>query len=346
MRALQYTTIGSPPEVQEIERPRPGPGEVLLKIAAAGICHSDSFVMSLPEDQFTYDLPLTLGHEGAGWIEELGDGVAGFEIGELVAVYGPWGCGTCRPCSQGEENYCLYAERDGIHPPGLGAPGAIAEYMIVDDPRHLIRIGGLDPVEVVSLTDAGLTPYHAIKAEMADLFPGSVAVVIGAGGLGHVGIQILRAVTGTTVVALDVSQDKLDLAEQVGAHHTMLSDEHAAQRIRELTDGVGADVVFDFVGAPPTVETARAAVRKNGAISIIGIGGGLLPTGFFSVPYGARVRTPYWGTRAELIEVFDMARSGQVTVHTERYSLDDAPSAYDSMHAGTLRGRAVVVPHN
>jgi len=346
MRALQYVAIGRPPEVRDVERPTPGPGEVLLKIAAAGVCHSDSFIMSLPEEQFGYDLPLTLGHEGAGWVDELGEGVTGFELGELVAVYGPWGCGVCRPCSLGEENYCLRAERDGIHPPGLGAPGAIAEYMIVDDPRHLIRIEGLDPVEVVSLTDAGLTPYHAVKAELHDLFPGSVAVVIGAGGLGHVAIQILRALTGATVVALDVAEDKLELAGQVGAHHTMLSDEHAAEKIRQLTDGVGADVVFDVVGAPPTVEIARAAVRKNGAISIIGIGGGLLPTGFFSTPYGARVRAPYWGTRSELIEVFDLARAGKVAVHTERHRLEDSPGIYDRMHAGAIRGRAVVVPHD
>ncbi|HZH23104.1 MAG TPA: zinc-binding dehydrogenase, partial [Geodermatophilus sp.] len=168
--------------------------------------------------------------------------------------------------------------------------------------------------------------------------------VIGAGGLGHVGIQVLRAVTGATVVALDISEEKLALASEVGAHHVLRSDPSAVEAIRSLTGGVGAQAVFDFVGAAPTVEIARKTVAMDGVVQIVGIGGGLLPTGFFSTPMGASVRAPYWGTRTELMEVLDLARAGAVHVEVEKYTLDEAPEAYRRLHEGAVRGRAVVIP--
>ncbi|MCZ2839901.1 NAD(P)-dependent alcohol dehydrogenase [Modestobacter sp. VKM Ac-2985] len=344
MRAVQYRTIGGDPEVVEIPTPEPGPGQVRLRVTAAGLCHSDSFVMSLPAEQYTYGLPLTLGHEGAGVVDALGEGVTGVELGASMAVYGPWGCGQCHACARGAENYCTRAAALGIAPPGLGAPGALAEYLIVDDVRHLVPLGDLDPVASVSLTDAGLTPYHAIVSSLAALPAGSTAVVIGAGGLGHVAIQILRAITGATVIALDVNEEKLMLARQVGAHHAIPSDDSAVEAIRSLTGGVGAQAVFDIVGAPATLEIARQTVAIDGVVQIVGIGGGVLPTGFFSTPFGASVRAPYWGTRTELMEVLDLARSGAIHVEVERYSMDQAPEAYRKLHDGTLRGRAVVVP--
>ncbi len=342
MRAVQYRSVGSEPEVVEIPTPEPGPGQVRLKVTAAGLCHSDEFVMSLPEGAFP--LPMTLGHEGVGVVDALGEGATGVSVGDPVAVYGAWGCGVCHACARGAENYCPRASSLGIQPPGLGAPGALAEYLIVDDVRHLVPLGDLDPVAAVSLTDAGLTPYHAIVSSLGALPAGSTAVVIGVGGLGHVGIQILRAITGATVIALDVSEEKQKLAREVGAHRALHSDESAVAAIRDLTGGVGAQVVFDFVGAPPTLEIARQSVAMDGVIQIVGIGGGTLATGFFSTPYGATVRAPYWGTRAELIEVLDLARAGAIRVETERFTLEEAPEAYRRLHEGTIRGRAVVVP--
>jgi propanol-preferring alcohol dehydrogenase len=344
MKAVQYREVGKGPEVVEIDVPEPGPGQIRLKVTAAGLCHSDWFIMDLPEEQYIYGLPLTLGHEGAGIADKLGDGVTGITLGESYAIYGPWGCGVCRNCAQGMENYCTRAAELGIAPPGLGAPGAMAEYIIVDDARHLVPLGDLDPIETVSLTDAGLTPYHAIKAAQHKLFPGATALVVGVGGLGHVGIQIIRAISQATVIAVDVSDDKLELAREVGAHHTVLSGPDTAARVRELTGGLGADAVFDFVGAQPTIDTARASVAVDGFIHIVGIGGGLLPTGFFSTPFGAAVRAPYWGSRSELIEVLDLARSGALSVHVERYGIEDAVEAYGRLHHGEVRGRAVVVP--
>lgn len=344
MKAVQYREIGKGPEVVDIAMPEPGPGQIRLKVTAAGLCHSDWFVMDLPEEQYTYGLPLTLGHEGAGVVDKLGDGVEGIAVGDAYAIYGPWGCGLCHECSQGRENYCPYAADLGIAPPGLGAPGAMAEYVIVDDRRHLVALGDLDPVETVSLTDAGLTPYHAIKAAQHKLYPGSVAVVMGIGGLGHVGIQIIRAISAATVVAVDVSDEKLDLAKEVGAHHTVISDAEAADRIRELTGGLGAQTVFDFAGVQPTIDLAKAVVAIDGFVHIVGIGGGLMTAGFFATPFGAAVRAPYWGSRSELIETLDLARVGAVSVHVERYGFDDAVTAYRRLHEGEVRGRAVIVP--
>jgi len=347
MRALQYTKIGQAPEVVEIPKPSVGPGQVLLKVTAAGVCHSDEYVMSLSEEEYTaggYPLPLTLGHEGAGIVEELGEGVEHLQVGDAVAVYGPWGCGRCLPCSQGKENYCLNAAAEGIKPPGLGAPGSMAEYMIVDDPRHLAPLGDLDPVANVSLTDAGLTPYHAIKQSLPKLGAGSYAVVIGTGGLGHVAIQILKALTGAQIIALDVSDEKLELAQHVGAHHTVLSDENAVEGVKAITGERGAQAVFDFVGAVPTLKTATAVVGAEGDLTVVGIGGGTLEYGFGTIAYDVAVRIPYWGSRSELVEVLDLARNGQVSVETQQYSLDDGPKAYEALHAGTVRGRAVIVP--
>jgi len=347
MKALQYTKIGQHPEVVEIEKPTPGPGQVLLRVTAAGVCHSDEFVMGLSEEDYTaggYPLPLTLGHEGAGVVDELGEGVEHLQVGDAVAVYGPWGCGRCRPCSQGKENYCVNAAAEGIKPPGLGAPGSMAEYMIVDDPRHLVPLGDLDPVENVSLTDAGLTPYHAIKTSLPKLGAGTFAVVIGTGGLGHVGIQILKALSGAQVIALDVSDEKLELATHVGADHVLISDADAADGIRELTGGLGADAVFDFVGVAPTIALATSVAATEADVTIVGIGGGTAQVGFGSIAYDAAVRVPYWGSRSELIEVLELARAGRVSVETQRYSLDDGPKAYEALAAGTVRGRAVIVP--
>ncbi len=347
MKAVQYRTFGAAPEVVEIDRPSPGPGEVLLQMRAAGLCHSDSFIMNVPADQYSFGtLPLTLGHEGAGVVAELGAGVSGVSVGQAVAVYGPWGCGTCRACAAGHENYCERAAELGIMPPGLGAPGAMAEYMVVDSARHLVDIGDLDPAIAAPLTDAGLTPYHAIKGSLAKLGAGSTAVVVGVGGLGHLAIQMIKALSAARVIAFDVEQSKLDLAMASGADHVMTSaDPHALAVVRELTDGRLAQAVFDFAGFQSSVDLARQLVGVGGDLRIVGIGmgGASVPVGFFVTPYEVNVGVTYWGYRHELIEVLDLAHSGLLSVHVERFGVDEAPEAYRRLHDGTLSGRAVVV---
>lgn len=346
MKALQYTTPGAEPEVTEIEKPSPGPGEVLLKITAAGVCHSDDFIMNLPAEQIANGLPLTLGHEGAGIVAEIGDGVTGLELGTSVLVYGAWGCGTCWHCSRGEENYCPRAAELGIVPPGLGSPGAIAEYMIVDSPRHLVPIGDLDPVTTVPLTDAGLTPYHAIKRSLHKLRGGSTAVVIGAGGLGHVAIELLRHLSPARVVALDVNEEKLEFARSVGAHEAVLSDGSAIENVRALTGPGGAALVLDFVGFQPTIDIAMGVAGVASDVTIVGIGDFVAhaKVGFGQSPWEVSVTAPYWGSRSELIELVDLAHQGVFDIAVERFALDDAVEAYRKLAAGTLRGRAVIVP--
>lgn len=341
MRALQYREFGAHPEVVEIDRPVPGAGEVLLRMTAAGACHSDEFIMTTPADQYAFaPLPLTLGHEGAGIVAELGPGTVGVEVDDAVLVYGPWGCGVCHACSQGSENNCV----KGIAAPGIYRPGTMAEYMIVDDVRHLVPLGGLDPIPGVSLTDAGLTPYHAVKPSITRLIPGTTALVIGVGGLGHVGVQLLKALTQATIIAVDVNPASVEHALELGADHAFASDADTASRIRELTAGRGADVVFDYVGAPVTAELAQATVSIAGEIVMVGVSTGAVSVGYLTVPFDVSVRVVNWGTRSELIEVVELARRGAIEIAVEEFSMDDAPEAYERLHAGKIRGRAVVVP--
>lgn len=344
MRALQYTAIGKPPEIREVSVPEPGPGEVLLKMTAAGVCHSDEYFMSLPAEKFTFELPLTLGHEGAGIVAGLRGAATGVKEGDSVAVYGAWGCGNCRACATGAENYCTNAAAMKIPWPGFDAPGFMAEYILVPSSRHLVPLGELDPVRNVPLTDAGLTPYHAIKPSLPKLVPGSSAVVIGVGGLGHLAIQMLRVLTSAQVIALDIGEDKLAFAREVGAHAAFRSDPSSVEVVRDLTSGRGADAVFNFVGIQATADLAAKLVGRGSDIVMVGLGPGVVPVSVDTLPGGTSVRAPVWGTRPELIEVLDLARSGAIKVETERFSLDNGPEAYERLHARTLRGRAVLVP--
>jgi propanol-preferring alcohol dehydrogenase len=347
MRALQLVEWQQPPQVREVPEPEPGPGEVLVRIGAAGACHSDlHLIHDFAPGTMPWPLPFTLGHENAGWVAGLGDGVRGIEVDTPVAVYGPWGCGLCARCVQGLENYCERAADFVGAGGGLGADGGMATYMTVPSPRHLVPLGDLDPVLAAPLTDAGLTPYHAIKRSLALMVPGSTVVVIGVGGLGHMAVQILRALGPATVVAIDRSEDSLLLATEVGAHHTFLPGPSATDEVRALTRGQGADVVLDFVGVDETLALGASLVRPLGHLTCVGIGGGSLPFSFFTVPYECSLASTYWGSIPELVEVIALGQRGLIEAKVERVTLDGAVGAYDSMHAGTLHGRAVVVPDN
>jgi propanol-preferring alcohol dehydrogenase len=344
MRALRLVDWKHRPELTEIADPEPGPGEVRVRIGAAGACHSDLHLIDDFEDGMVpWGPPFTLGHENAGWVETLGAGASGLEVGEPVAIYGPWGCGRCHRCAQGMENYCVH-QADGAAGGGLGRDGGMAELMIVPDARFLVPIGDLPPVDAAPLTDAGLTPYHAVKRSLPLLGPGATAIVVGAGGLGHMAVQILDALTPARVVAVDRRVEALDLAAKVGAHDTALFDDDALGVVRGITRGVGADVVLDFVGSDETLKFGAAAARSLGHLTVVGIAGGTLPLGFFTVPYELSVATTYWGSRPELIEVIDLARTGKIRPHVDLFGLDEAADVYDRMRAGTLAGRGVVVP--
>jgi alcohol dehydrogenase, propanol-preferring len=345
MQAVQLTAWKAPPELRDVTEPEPGPGQVLVRIAAAGACHSDlHLIHDFEAGLLPYELPFTLGHENAGTVEAVGAGVEHLDVGEPVAVYGPWGCGRCWRCHQGAENYCERAAEIGAAGGGLGRDGGMAELMLVPQARWLVPLDDLDPVEAAPLTDAGLTPYHAVKRSLPQLTAGSTAVVIGAGGLGHLGIQILKAMSAAQVVAVDLKQEALDLATSVGADHAVPSDDNAAAAIRDLSGGKGADLALDFVGAATTVALAAQVTRSLGHATIVGIGGGTFPFGFFALPYEVSLATTYWGTLPELAEVLDLARRGLISAHIERYPLADALTAYEKLHAGEVEGRAVIVP--
>jgi propanol-preferring alcohol dehydrogenase len=297
--------------------------------------------------QLPWSPPFTLGHENAGWVDKLGAGVSEFEVGQPVAVYGPWGCGTCPHCLLSVENYC---ENPSAAPVpggggGLGTDGGMAEYILLPSARHLVPLpDGLNPVQAAPLTDAGLTPYHAIRRSWPKLLPDATAVVIGVGGLGHMGIQILKATTAASVIATDTRPDALELARECGADVTISASDTAAQEIRDATGGRGADVALDFVGSQDTLALAAGVTRVMGDLTIIGIGGGTLPVSFFSIPYEASVQTTYWGSRQELAEVLNLAARGLVRPAVTTFSLDQAITAYEQLEARRLDGRAVIVP--
>ena len=343
MRALRLVGFQREPELMEIPEPTPGPGEVVIKVGGAGACHSDLHLLWDMDASAIWPLPMTLGHENAGWVHALGAGVTGFSEGDAVAVYGAWGCGVCARCSVGMENYCEQPSLVGGG--GLGADGGMADYLLVPSARHLVPLPkGLDPVTAAPLTDAGLTPYHAIRRSWPKLTPDATCVMIGVGGLGHIGVQIARATTAAQVIAVDVKPEALELARKVGAHHAVLSDENAAQTIRDLTGGRGADVVLDFFGSTETLNLARGVARVLGDVTIVGIGGGEVPLGFFTQPYEVTMTTTYWGSRPELAELLALASSGQISSESSIYTLDNAAKAYADLHNGTVTGRAVVVP--
>jgi propanol-preferring alcohol dehydrogenase len=345
VRALQFIDWKTAPELREVPDPEPGPGEVVVRIGGAGACHSDLHVM----DEFEpgtvpFEPPFTLGHENAGWVHALGAGVTGVEVGEPVAVYGPWGCGRCERCRLGMENYCVRSAEIGAAGGGLGRHGGMADYMLVPDARLLVPLGDLDPVVAAPLTDAGLTSYHAVARSRSLLGPGTSAVVIGVGGLGHVAVQILRAITPASVIAVDQRQEALSLAADSGAHHTVLAGDDAAEQVLEATRGRGAELVLDVVGLDATLQLAAAVVRPLGHLTIVGIGGGTLPVNFFSVPYEASVATTYWGSVTELMDVITLAQQGRIEARVTTYSLDEAVRAYDRLRDGAVRGRAVITP--
>ena len=348
MRALRLMAWKSEPEFVEVPAPQAGPGQVVIRVGGAGACHSDLHLMhDFDAGQLPWGPPFTLGHENAGWVHEVGDGVRGVQIGQPVAVYGPWGCGTCERCRAGVETYCENPAATSVPGGGggLGLDGGMAEFMLVPDARFLVPLPeGLDPVAAAPLTDAALTPYHAVRRSWHKLPPGSTAVVIGVGGLGHLAVQILKATTAALIIAVDTRPEALKLAEACGADITLASGDTTATDIRLATGGRGADVILDFVGADATLALGAKAARTVGDLTIVGIAGGTLPVSFFSLPYETSVQTTYWGSRPELAEVLTLAARGLVRPTVTTFPLEHAADAYAKLAAGELSGRAVITP--
>jgi propanol-preferring alcohol dehydrogenase len=343
MIAYRLIQPQEPPQLQDVPKPSPGAGQLLIKVGGCGLCHTDIGLMARTKaDWFDTPPPFTLGHEIAGWVGEIGQGVVGFKSGESVAVVPVWGsCGHCPPCRRGEENFCYYISR--LIGAGCGFDGGLAEYVVVDA-RFTVPMGDFDPVLAAPLTDAGLTTYTAIKPALPSLVPGSTAVVIGVGGLGLLAVQFLRTLCSARVIAVDNDQRHLELAEQHGADSTMPSDASTAERIRSLTSGAGATFILDCVGAESTLKMGVAALARLGRLTLVGAALKTVPFGLHEIPWGAQLATSMNGGTVNLREVIELARLGRIETIEDRYPLSHVDDAYNDLRNGKLRGRAVCIP--
>jgi alcohol dehydrogenase, propanol-preferring len=296
MRAIRLTGWEQPAQLVEVADPEPGPGEVLLRVAGAGRCHSDLHLMHWPAGTLPYELPFTLGHEVAGTVA------------------------------------------------GLGLDGGLAEHMVVPSPRLTVPLDGLDPVAAAPLADAGLTPYHAIRRVLPLLRPGTTAIVIGVGGLGHVAVQLVKALSPARVVAVDRREQALEVAARSGADAVLPASDLTPSQLRAAAGGRGAAVVVDCVGSDDTLALAAGAVTPGGQVSVLGLAGGTFPMRAGAVPLETSVIFSNWGTREELAEVIELARAGAIAVETERVPLAAVPAAYERLADGGCNGRLVAVP--
>lgn len=341
MRALRLTDWQSTPELSEVAIPEPQGSEVLVEVTAAGLCRSDLHIMGSPAGIYPYDLPFTLGHETAGRVAALGPAASGVAVGDPVVVYSRWGCGACWQCANGRDNACARTQRTA-HGAGLGRDGGLADYLLVPAARYLVPAAGLDPVNAAPLTDAALTSYHAVTLSLDKLRPGSTALVLGIGGLGHMAIQVLKAVTAARVLAVDVRDAALDLAREAGADAVLSAQDLTPADVRAELGPDGATVALDFVGADATLELAAGSVAQGGDVAYIGRGGGELKMKPGLIPYEVTVRMPTWGTLPELAEVVALARTGAIHSEAEVYALDQAVEAYGRLKQGDVVGRAVI----
>lgn len=344
MEALRLVAWGEEPRLVRVPVPRPGPGELLLRVDAAGLCHSDLHVID-SGGRLPYQLPFTLGHEVAGTVAAVGAGVSAAWLDEPVAVHGVWSCGLCRRCRQGRENACL--RLTGPVGCGLGYDGGLAEFMPVPSERFLVKAGGVPAEELAPLTDAGLTAYHSVSSNLDVLAGAAVVLVVGVGGLGHLAIQVLRSLSAATVVAVDPRESARALARRHGADLVVADVNLVVAGLHDAgvdAEG-GIDLVLDFVGSPTTLSGSAGLLAPGGRLVVVGSAGGeLVASKAGGMPRGWQLSAPFWGTRSDLEEVVAMAARGELAADHESGSLADAPELYRRLGRGEISGRAVVVP--
>jgi propanol-preferring alcohol dehydrogenase len=304
------------------------------------VCRTDLHIVDGTQPRVR--LPLTLGHEIAGWIEAAGTeaelAAANLEIGGAVVVAGGWGCGACAQCLDGAEQRCPTGTS-----PGFQRDGGYAEAVLVPAPRHLVALGGLDPVRAGPLADAGVTTWRAVKRARPWLHAGARVAVIGGGGLGQFALQHLRTVgDGRMRIALvEPDSQRRELGRSLGADIVMPAAADA-----EVADALGglASVVFDFVGSDTTLAGAASIVAPDGLIMHVGEGGGRLEAGFELIPTEAWITTTAWGSRDDLAEVVELAAARSITWHTELAPLSNANAALERVRASSQPGRLILVP--
>jgi alcohol dehydrogenase, propanol-preferring len=342
MLAARLHDYGHPLLLEEVITSQPRPGQVVIRVAGAGFCHSDIHVID-GEIRILPRLPLILGHENAGLVSAIGAGVTAVREGDAVAVFGGWGCGQCDYCVTGHEQLCEAPQWAGLS----NYDGGYAEYLLVPHERYLVKLSTVKPIDAAPLTDAALTPYRAIKKALPLLDPDHYALVIGLGGLGQYGLKLLGILSGCPVIVVDVSPDKLHLARRAGVRHALDgNDPHLAEAIRDLTGGHGVNAAFDFVGSDATLALAVASTRSLGKVAQIGLAGGaarlkVLENSRFEVQFEATL----WGTIKELREVIALAESGQLTpIPIEVAPLERINDVYARLKRGAVVGRAVIAP--
>jgi len=340
MKAVRLHGYHQHPVVEEVPEPTVrGPLDVVVKIGGAGVCRTDLHIIEGQwADAMAPTLPYTLGHENAGWIHEVGSAVTNVAVGDTVILHPTPTCGLCRACRAGQDMHCSDSSF-----PGLSHDGGMAEYLLTSA-RACVKLDpSTRPQDVAALADAGITAYHAVRKALPLLYPGTTAVVIGAGGLGHIGIQCLAALTAARVVVVDRNPDALKLAEQIGAHDTVVADGNHVGAVTDLTGG-GADVVFDFVAEQGAEQDGFAMTRPAGSSYVIGYGGTLNVTTLDIISTERNIVGNIVGTYNELAELMALAQSGKVTLHTRTYPMDAAVEAFQDLDGGRVRGRAILVP--
>jgi len=340
-----------PLSLDNISIPKITHGEqVLVKVGAAGLCHSDLHLINGEwKEVIPIDLPKTPGHEVAGWVDEIGNSVPLdlLKKGDLVAVFGGWGCGTCFYCKGGDEQMCIYAKW-----PGLSSfDGGYSEFILVSSYRFLVKVDkskNTKPENLAPLTDAGLTPYRAIKKIKHLLGPGKSIAVFGIGGLGSYGVQYASILGGgSTVISLDRSDEKLDLAHNCGSDYMINLKKISSikDEIMEITRGKGIDVVIDCVGAESTISDSIRVISKGGAIVVVGLFGSHM-----KIPVAPLVLNEYkiegsiWGNYNELCEVIELQNRDKIKSNIRKFKLDEINQAIDLLKHGQIGRRGVIIP--
>ena len=341
MKAARLHAYHDPLALDEVEEPRAeGPLDVVVRIGAAGLCRTD---LHIQEGQWAeksgVTLPYTPGHENAGWIHEVGSGVTNVEVGDKVIVHPFITCGLCGPCRRGDDMHCV----NGAFP-GISQDGGFADFLLTSA-RSVIKLDpSLEPKDIAALADAGLTAIHAVKKTLPVLTPGTRAVVIGAGGLGHIGIQCLAAMTPAEIIVVDPSEPALALARELGADHTVRVDGSHVDTVRELTDGIGAEVILDFVGEKGAVEDGIAMIQDGGFYYVIGYGQNLVVPTIDIISREISFIGNLVGTYADLEDLMTLTAEGKVRLHTSTYPLDAINDAMADLDGGRLQGRGILVP--
>ena len=340
MRAALLSEYETPLELVERAAPEPSrPDEVVVRVGGAGVCATDLHAIDGLMEPAGVTLPRVLGHENAGWVEAAGDLVSTVEPGDPVIIYPPWSCGLCVPCRRGDDMHCIHHEFTG-----LSVDGGFADYVLVRE-RSLIKLPpGLEPREVAPHADAGLTAYHAVRRMAHLMRPGTTAVVIGIGGVGHIAVQLARELGSSSVIAVDTEQERLDLARELGADETVPGGAGAATGVRDLTGGRGADVVLDFVGTDDTHSASMEMLARAGTYSVIGYGGNLPLTSMALVVEEKSVVANLVGSWTDLYELIQLHAAGRVKLKVETHPLDAINEVLQKLRNGGILGRAVLVP--